>query len=125
MVDQEIGEVEPVLFSDIAREHGLAAFQRVGLGRLLGERQTLLSHDPRSPAHTGLDQGRLAALLDFQNLREIGAERFRDQPAGLLQHLVESITAKGEVAETGQHLLSNSHLLEVRHLGVWSRDLMV
>jgi len=67
--------------------------------------QALFADDAGPPSDAGLHQSAFAVGLDLQDFCEIGAERLPHEPAGLIQHVLKIVAARGEVAEIGENLL--------------------
>ena len=112
---QEVGELEAVLLGDVPRDDGAAGLDRVGLGRPLAHRQAHLPDDAGPPADPGPHEQAPPVRLDLHDLGKVRPERLADEAAGFGQHLVQVLAAQGEVAELGEDLLPQHHLLAIGH----------
>ena len=98
----ELGDGKAGLGRGVLADHGLGdrqrqPFQRAGLGL----RPDLADH-AGLPADAGADQQRAAIRLQLQHLGQAGTEPLGDQPAGIVQDLLQVVGMQRQLPEAGE-----------------------
>ena len=105
MLTQECRIVEAILGFDIGGNDRRAVAQRVAERRIGIGRNDGVANHTRPPADAGAHQQAVPVGARFQHLGEFGAQCLADQPAGLVQDVVQVLGFQGELPEAGQHVL--------------------
>ena len=99
---REWGVVEALLDGDVGRGHGLAGFEGVCFGRIVGNLDPCGADDAGFPADAGACEQCLAVRLQLHDLGKVGAEGLADQAAGFGEDFIEVVGFEGEFAKPGE-----------------------
>ena len=74
----------------------------MSLGRVVGNLDGGLAYNTWLPADACAHQQGLPVRLNFHDLGQVSAQRLADQPARLVEDVVQVVGPEGQLAELGQ-----------------------
>lgn len=106
MVAHEVRQIEPLVCSHIVAHGRPPPVLGEGERSAARKRQSLMADDALVPAHTCAYQTPLAALLDLDDLCQVGVKPSGNEAAPFLENCPKVVTLQCKLAEVGKRALT-------------------